>query len=112
MYDNIYVPVQLYSSSPLILHEVLLIQLFVSYCEKVFCEQGFFWGFLPYLYELVPGKCTGNHKTQVKSWGTGCLRFMILPVFYDFQYIYLVLARTNMAENPKKKLAHKKTFSQ
>ena len=35
---------------------------------------------------------------------------MILPVFYDFQYIYLVLARTNMAENPKKKLATKKLF--
>ena len=38
------------------------------------------------------------------------MRFMILPVFYDFQYIYLVLARTNMAENPKKKLATKKLF--
>ena len=28
-------------------------------------------------------------------------------MFYDFQYISLVLARTNMAENPKKKLVPK-----
>ena len=33
--------------------------------------------------------------------------FMILPAFYDFQYISLVLARTNMAEKPKKKLVPK-----
>ena len=32
---------------------------------------------------------------------------MILRAFYDFQYISLVLARTNMAEKPKKKLVPK-----
>ena len=30
-----------------------------------------------------------------------------IPVFYDFQYISLVLARTNMAETPQKKLVPK-----
>ena len=32
---------------------------------------------------------------------------MILRAFYDIQYISLVLARTNMAEKPKKKLVPK-----